>query len=194
MKVVTTIRVFLIAILLFAANSYADTLSARTINSFISSLDELSAMENEFASLTRDLDGSADRGEELAIPDFEHVLSAALEEMQGHPAYNKLAGVVKRHGFSSAEQWTQAGDRIFHAWMALEMDTQGAAINQEIKNALTALNSNSDLSPAQKEQMKAMLGGAAAAMQQVSSAPKADMHAVKPHVNALRAATGSEMD
>ncbi|MFA5701866.1 MAG: hypothetical protein WC913_11380, partial [Desulfuromonas sp.] len=180
MNVVTAIRVFLVAMLLFAANGYAATLSDRTITSFISSLDELSAMEGEFAALTRDLDASADKGEELAMPDFEHVLSAALEDMQGHPAYNKLAEVVKRHGFSSAEQWTQAGDRIFHAWMALEMGTQGAEINQEIKNALAALDSNPDLSPAQKEQMKAMMGGAMAAMQQASSAPKADMNAVKP--------------
>ncbi|MFA5627428.1 MAG: hypothetical protein WCX90_10730 [Thiohalomonadaceae bacterium] len=192
MNVVTTIRIFLIAMLLFAANSYADTLSDRTITSFISSLDELNAMEDEFDTLDMDLE--ADNDDELAMPDFAHVISGGLKDMKGHSDYDKLAKVVKRHGFRNPEQWAQTGDRIFHAWMALEMDTQSAEVSQEMKKALVELDNNPDMTPAQKEQMKAMMGGVMSTMKQAINAPKADMNSVRPHMNALRAVTESEAD
>lgn len=191
MNPVTLVRALCITTLLFAADSYADTLSDRTITNFIASLSELNTMEEEFEVLTEDLDHSDDAP---AMPDFEHIVSSSLREVRGHPAYDKLAGVVKRYGFNTPELWAQVGDRIFRAWMAIEMDTQESGTNQEMMDALAELENNPDIPQAQKEQMKAMLGGTLLAMQQASNAPQADVNAVRPHVDALREATEGDKD
>lgn len=192
MNIVTPIRVFLLTMLLFAATSYADSLSNNTITGFISSLHELSTLEDEFEALTDDLDNSDEFNENVEMPDFKHVLSGALAEMKDQSVYAKLNKVVKSHGFSNTDQWAQAGDRIFHAWMALEMESQNPEMNQEMKKALAQLDHNPDIPAAQKEQIKAMMGAVSSSMTQANSAPTADMDAVRPHIGALRAAT--EMD
>lgn len=190
MNVVSTLRVLLIATLLFAANSYAANLSDRTITSFISSLEELNQMADEFDALDMELDAEADN--DIVMPDFENMISTGLKDIKGHPEYNKLATIIKRHGFNNPDQWAQTGDRIFHAWMALEMSGQSMDVSQEMKNALAELDSNPDMTPAQKEQMRAMMGGAMSVMQQAVNAPEADINSVKPHINKLRAVTESE--
>ncbi|OEY66228.1 hypothetical protein [Marinobacter sp. X15-166B] len=192
MNAINLVRALVITTLLVATYSHADTLSDRTITNFIASLEELSTMEDEFEALTEDLDAS--EAADLSMPDMEHVFSKSLQSIKGHSVYDKLAGVVKRHGFANPDQWAQTGDRIFHAWMALEMENQDPRMAQEMENALAELDNNPNLTAAQKEQFKAMMGGAMSAMAQAGNAPADDVRAVKPHLEALRAATDPEDD
>ncbi|MCL7942525.1 hypothetical protein [Marinobacter sp. ATCH36] len=168
---------------------HAETLTDQTVRSFISSLEDLQTMEDEFEDLTEDLSAEEEAAE---MPDMSRIFSSSVEQMKGHDMYNQLEDVVQQHGFSSPEQWGQIGDRIFHAWSALEMGQQSGQVNQEMARAMEEIDNNPNMSEAQKQQMREMMGGAMSAFEQAASAPEADKQAVQPHMEALRAATGAE--
>jgi len=177
----------LVALVPWAA--HADTLTDQTIRSFISSLEALQGMEDEYDELTDDLAPAEDDGETL---DMSRMFSSSIEQMKGHDIYDELETVVKQHGFSSAEQWGKTGDRIFQAWSAIEMGEQSSSMNQEMAKAMKEIDNNPHMSEAQKQQMREMMGGAMSAMESASNAPEADKRALRPHLDALRAATEAD--
>lgn len=168
---------------------HAEALTDQTIRSFISSLEALQGMEDDYDELADELANEKDDGE---MPDMSRIFSSSVEEMKGHDMYNKLEDVVQQHGFSSPEQWGEIGDRIFHAWGALEMGKQSGDMNQEMARAMEEIDNNPHMSEAQKQQMREMMGGAMSAVEQAANAPEADKQAVRPHIEALRAATESD--
>ena len=123
------------------------------------------------------------------MPDLSRVFSSSLEQMKGHQMYGRLEDIVQQHGFASAETWGKAGDRIFQAWSALEMGEHSGQMNQEMAKAMEQINNNPNMSEAQKQQMRAMMGGATSAMEQAANAPEADKRAVQPFIDELRAVT-----
>ena len=98
----------------------------------------------------------------------------------------QLEDLVQDHGFGSLEEWAATGDRIFQAWMAIEMAEQKPAARQEMEAALAEMENSPHMTAEQKAQMRAMMEGAMGAMQSASNAPAADIEAVRPHVEALR--------
>lgn len=168
---------------------HAETLTDQTIRSFINSLEALQGMEGEFDELPDDLATEEDTAK---MPDLSRIFSSSVEQMNGHDLYNRLEEVVQQHGFSSPEQWGEIGDRIFHAWGALEMGKQSGDMNQEMARAMEEIDNNPHMSEAQKQQMREMMGGAMSAVEQTANAPEADKQAVRPHIEALRAATESD--
>jgi hypothetical protein len=181
--------ILLTLICLFALaplSTHAETLTDDKIRSFISSLEALQGMEDEYDDLP---DGLAPEEGDTGIPDMSRIFSSSVEQMKGHDMYNQLSDVVQQHGFSNPQQWGETGDRIFHAWSALEMGQQSGQINQEMAKAMEEINNNPNMSAAQKQQMRKMMGGAMSVMDNAASAPEADKRAVKPHMDALRSAT-----
>lgn len=174
---------------LFPLGAHAETLTDQTIRAFISSLEELQSMEDEFTELTEDLAADEDT---MEMPDMSRILSSSVEQMKGHAMYSEIEDVVRQHGFSSAEQWASTGDRIFHAWSALEMGEQSAQMNQEMARAMEEIDNNPNMSEAQKQQMREMMGGAMSAFEGAANAPEADKQAVRPHMDALRSAMNSD--
>lgn len=180
---------FLLSLVSFTAQ--AETLTDQTIRSFISSLETLQGMENEFDEMTEDLSAEKDGGA-TEMPDMSRIFSSSIERMKGHDMYDQLEDVVEQHGFANPEAWAKTGDRIFQAWSALEMGEQSNTMNQEMAKAMEEINNNPHMSEAQKQQMREMMGGAMSAMETASQAPEADKRALRPHLDALRAATESE--
>ncbi|MFN2361864.1 MAG: hypothetical protein ABR522_12395 [Marinobacter sp.] len=178
--------IFLFCLVVFSCAAHAESLTDDTIRSFISSLEELQTMEDEFSELTEDLSAEEDTAE---MPDMSRIFSSSVEQMKGHDMYNEIEDVVQQHGFSSAEQWGKTGDRIFHAWSALEMGEQSGEMNQEMAKAMEEIDNNPNMSEAQKQQMREMMGGAMTAFEQAANAPEADQQAVRPHMDTLRAVT-----
>lgn len=184
--------VLLTVICLFALaslNARAETLTDQTIRSFIGSLEQLQSMEDDFDELTEDLSTEEENAE---MPDMSRIFSSSVERMKGHDIYNRIEDVVQQHGFSSVEQWGKTGDRIFHAWSALEMGQQSGEMNQEMARAMEEINNNPNMSEAQKQQMREMMGGAMSALEQAANAPEADQQAVRPHMDALRSVTDAD--
>ncbi|MDL0431957.1 hypothetical protein QPM17_12500 [Marinobacter sp. TBZ242] len=186
--------VLLTIICLFALSplsAHAETLTDKTVRAFISSLEELQSMEDEFAELTEDI---SDEESAAEMPDLSRLFSSSVEQMKGHDAYNRMEDVVQQHGFSSAEEWGRTGDRIFRAWSALEMGEQSGQVNQEMTRAMEEINNNPHMSEAQKQQMREMMGSAMSAYEQAANAPEEDKRAVRPHMDALRSVTSEDGD
>lgn len=184
--------VLLTIICLFALSplsAHAEALTDQTIRAFISSLEELQSIEDEFPELTDDLSDEEDAAE---MPDFSRLFSSSVEKMEGHDMHDRLEEVVQQHGFSSPEEWGRTGDRIFQAWSALELGEQSGQVNQEMAKAMEEIDNDPHMSEAQKQQMREMMGGAMSAYKQAASAPEADKQAVRPHVQALRGVTESD--
>jgi len=169
---------------LFSAGTQAQGLSDQTISSFIDSLKAAEQLEPEFEDLSDDMDSQNDG----TMPDFSRIFSDSLKELEGHQAYGQLEDLVQDHGFGSLEEWAATGDRIFQAWMAIEMEQQSPAAQQEMNAAMAEIENNPNMTAQQKAQMRAMMEGAMGAMQSASNAPPADIKAVRPHVDALREA------
>lgn len=192
MKPLTSILFTFLCVLAFGPlSAHAQSLTDDKVRSFISSLEALQGMEEEYDDLPDDLATSED---EIGMDDMSSLFSRSVEQMKGHEMYNKLEDVVQQHGFSGPEQWGETGDRIFRAWTALEMGKQGGGMSQEMARAMEEIDNNPNMSEAQKQQMREMMGGAKSAMDQAASAPEADKQAVRPHMEALRSATSDDGD
>ncbi|PPI85086.1 hypothetical protein KEHDKFFH_04820 [Marinobacter maroccanus] len=166
----------------FSAGTQAQGLSDQTISSFIDSLKAAEQLSSEFEDLSDDMDSQNDG----TMPDFSRIFSDSLKELEGHQAYGQLEDLVQNHGFNSLEDWAATGDRIFQAWMAIEMEQQNPAARQEMDAAMAEIENNPNMTAEQKAQMRAMMQSAMGAMESASNAPPADIKAVRPHVDALR--------
>jgi lantibiotic modifying enzyme len=168
---------------LFSVSGHADNLSEQKVSAFINSLKAAERLEPEF----EDLGNEMDNGNAGAMPDFSRLFSDSLGQLKGHEAYSHLEDIARDHGFNNLEQWAATGDRVFQAWMAIEMEQQNPAAQQEMNAALAEIENSPNMTPEQKAQMRAMMQGAMGAMESASNAPAADIAAVRPHINALRA-------
>lgn len=193
MPIHTLLRTALLSLLLLTSTASAEALTEPLtepkVRGFISSLAELQTMEEEFADLTGDLGEEAG---DAGMPDLSSIMSDSVRQFRDHPAYDRLDEVVSRHGFDSPEDWGATGDRVFMAWMAIQMQGQRPGIQQEMAQALAEIDNNPNLTAAQKEQMRALMGGAVVAMEQIGQAPEEDIRAVRPHAAELRAITEAD--
>ncbi len=166
----------------FSASSQAQSLSDQKISSFIESLKAAEQLEPEFEDLNDEM-GSPNDG---SMPDFSHMFSNSLSNLKGHEAYSQLEDLAQDHGFDNLEEWGATGDRIFQAWMAIEMEQQNPAARQEMEAAMAEIENSPHMTAEQKAQMRAMMQGAMGAMQSASNSPPADVEAVRRHIDALR--------
>ena len=179
-SIILTAVFFLLPLL--PTESHADTLSDQRVASFIESVRAAQTLAPEFEELERQMDNQ----NESTMPDFSRIVSDSLEQMKGHEAYGRLEDVVQDHGFDSLESWGATGDRVFQAWMAIEMAEQNPAARREMEAALAEMENSPHMTAEQKAQMRAMMESAMGAMQSASNAPAEDIEAVRPHVEALR--------
>jgi hypothetical protein len=170
---------FILPLLSFSA--YAQELTDNKIQSFITTLEEAAAMEPEFEELNNSQDKET--------PDFSRIFSSSIEDLKGQDLYVRLESMVQSHGFKNLKEWATTGDRIYSAWIAVEMEDQSPAIRGEMESALAEIENNPDMNAQQKAQMRAAMETALGFTQQASAASSADIEAVKPHLKALRAIT-----
>uniref|UniRef100_UPI003898E349 hypothetical protein n=1 Tax=Marinobacter antarcticus TaxID=564117 RepID=UPI003898E349 len=157
-----------------------------TIRSFITTLEKAQTMEPEFEELDDKQDNEA--------LDFSRIFSSSIEELKGEDVYDRLESLVQDHGFKNLEDWATTGDRIYSAWIAIEMTDQSPALRKEMESAMAEIENSPHLSAQQKAQMRASMETALGFTQQASDAPLADINAVKPHLEALRAISGDQED
>ena len=180
----TVVLSLILSLLSFSA--HAQTLTDNTIRSFITTLEKAQAMEPEFEELNNQKTNET--------PDFSRIFSSSIEQMKGEDIYVRLESMVQNHGFKNLNEWATTGDRIYSAWIAIEMEGQSPALRTEMQNALAEIENNPNMSAQQKAQMRAMMEAGLGFAQQASAAPSADIDAVKPHLGALRDITEAEED
>lgn len=113
-------------------------------------------------------------------------LSSSLELMshQG-PTYDDVALLASRHGFSSAEQWADVGDRVMKAYINAASGTPLNEVDAAYKEGVANVNKDRNLTDVQK---KAILTGMAKGHQRNMDARKTseqDMPAVRKHIKEL---------
>lgn len=172
---------------LVSFSAQAEKLTDNTIRSFITTLEKAQALESEFEELN-------DEEGDVESVDMSRIFSSSVENLKGKEAYGRLERLVKDNGFNNLNEWAATGDRIYGAWMAIEMEGQSPGFNQEMQKALADLENDPHMSDEQKAQMRSVMEVAVGTTQMASQAPSADIKAVRPHVKALRAAGNVEED
>ncbi|MBE01487.1 hypothetical protein [Marinobacter lutaoensis] len=178
----------LILLALMPLSARAGELSAERVRGFIASLQALQTAFAEDQALPEDLsEPPADDGH-LEMPDFSRIFSNAIEGLAGSPAYDRAEGIVESHGFADLSDWAGTGDRIYQAWMAIEMEQRAPQVTRDMAQAMAEIDNSPHLSAEQKAQMRAMMASAQHSVRQAQSAPAEDIAAIRPHLDALRAA------
>ncbi|PHQ25162.1 hypothetical protein CLH62_12505 [Marinobacter guineae] len=171
-----------ITLCLLVVPTHASTLKSSTIESFIASLQDMRAIfddsaENELAEEFTDNDDWN--------MDLTRVYSDMVEELGNHPpTQRKVSAVAERHGFESLEQWGQIGDRIFTAYMAINMEGQPAMDTGAMENYMASIE---NLPEADKQNIRTMMEGAVQSNEVVRNAPVRDIEAVRPYIAEITA-------
>lgn len=173
---------------LASAPTRAQDLSEQTIRSFIETLKAAESLEPELEALSEEI--AADRAGET--PDVSRLFSDTVQSLESKPMYDRLEDIAQDRGFSNLKEWGTTGDRIFRAWMAIELEEENPGAQQEIASALAEIENSPQLTEAQKAQMRAMMESAMNAMESARNAPQQDINAVRPHVDMLRNYAESE--
>ncbi|WP_100639003.1 hypothetical protein [Marinobacter salexigens] len=187
-----TISQYMLAllVLLLAFTAQAENLSDAKIRAFIASMQDAQALQDQYG----DTEGWPDPASEDmdSMPDMSRLFSAGVEEMKGSPAFDKFESLVKKHGFKNLQSWATVGDRVFGALMAIEM--KNANVGSEMAEAMAEMENDPNMSPEMKAQMRAMMGAALNMTKAADNVPAADIEAVRPHLNALKATMEDDED
>ena len=180
------VAVLVLILSLVSFGAHAQELTDSTIRSFVTTLEEAQAMEPEFEELN-----NTGNNETL---DLSRIFSSAVEEMEGEEIYGRLEDLVQKNGFRNLGEWATMGDRIYRAWIAIEMKNQSPEFEKEMRSAMAEMDNNPHMSAEQKAQIRASMQTALGLTQKANDAPPADIEAVKPHMEALRAIANVEED
>jgi hypothetical protein len=173
---------------LLAFSTQAKTLSDNTIRAFIDSMRDAQTLQEEYEGTDQWPDMTNEDME--SMPDMSRLFSEGVEKMKDYPAYDQFENMVEKHGFDSPEDWALVGDRVFQAMMAIEMKGKNPNMGQDMSDAMANIDNNPDMSAEQKAQMKAMMSGVMGMVKSATNASPADIKAVRPHMDALRAVMG----
>jgi hypothetical protein len=110
--------------------------------------------------------------------DFSPYTAGIASLKEKFPAdYTQLAGIVGKHGFSSAETWAATGNEVVKSYMALKMENLGPAGSAMMQNLSPDMLAK--LPPEAREQVersKKMMDSAAAV-------PAANKEAMRPYMS-----------
>lgn len=91
---------------------------------------------------------------------------------------DRAMAILRRHGFSSVEEWTAVAQRVVNAYMAIKFADEQPDAEAELARARSEIEA-SDMSSEQKQQMLAMLEQSMASLRAMSSAPPEDVATVR---------------
>lgn len=173
--------VFTLCLLVMPA--MADSLKSSTIKSFMASQQEVTTVLDQIAG-NQATDFSDD--DEDWNMDFTSVYSGFVDELSNHPpTLKKVSDVVESHGFENLEQWSRIGDRIFTAYMAIDMEGQPAVDTGAMESYMASLEEG--LPEADMQNIRTMMEGAISSSEMARNAPVRDIEAVRPHIAEVRA-------
>ncbi len=175
-----------------AAPAHAQTLNSSTIEPFIASVIELQTILEGAEEGTPD---ETFEDEDDNCTDPTKAFTSLAKELGNHPpTKDKVSSMVKRHGFSSLAEWAQTGDRIYTAYMAINMEDQPMMDGMMDENAIEDyMASVGDvMSDARKKEIRAMMESAMKSNEAINNAPSEDIEAVRPYADKITAI--NEMD
>lgn len=151
------------------------------VERFLASMQELQAQDRYPEALA----GIYRTDEHQALHPGSLLVSDMVSLLNDKPVHDTLEQVVRKHGFSGAEDWGRTGDRILLAVISLQMADLAPAMGQEIERLERDIRNNEHFSESQKTRMQAMLEDSSRLVERVSEVGDADRDAVKPWLEEL---------
>ncbi len=136
------------------------------------------------------------QAQEAAMPTADQMkragspFTSGLEEMRSSEGYDEMVATVKRHGFSSVEEWASVGDRAVRAFAATKMKQQAPEMNAQMEEMRKNL-AQSGMPKAQQDAMLEMVDSTRETMKTFQDVPEADKKAVAPHLDRFEALSES---
>lgn len=115
-----------------------------------------------------------------------------LEEIRASEGYGDMVSTVKKHGFSSVEEWAAVGDRAMRAFASLQMADEIPELDAQMEDMRKQL-AQSGMPKAQQEQMLKMMDTGRVQMKKFQDVPQADLNAVRPHLKRFEELGQSQM-
>lgn len=181
-RVIAYLSGMMLLLVVVVAHAASPALTDAQIRGFIASMPELEALGEKYPDLAEDDDDDEDDDD----VDFAKPISSGIADLRGHAAYRDLTQLVKRHGFSSPEQWGQVGDRVILAFLAASMDEGVGSSRAQMAEAFKQIDENPSMTAEQKAEMKQMLSGGMSFMHSIDQVPAADIKAIRPHMAELQ--------
>lgn len=203
------IAVIFVALLSFGFESAAEStapLTAKSIKGFLDSLDDVEKLSEKYGDKEKPMKqqkramSAAEAQQQYSsmadiaamAPTQEQMkraaspLTSSLPEIRASEGLDEMLATVKKHGFSSIEEWASVGDRSFRAYAATKMEAEMPKMNQQMQEARESLKA-SGMSAKQQEAMLKMMSGGSELMQAYEDAPAADKKAIKPFLKDIEA-------
>jgi len=115
-------------------------------------------------------------------------LGSSLEAMspQG-PEYADLAALARRHGFDSAEQWANVGDRTLRAYGAAAGAAGGGDMEALYQQGIANIQNDAKLNASQQALILERMAKSHQRNLEAMRASEQDLAAVQPHMKKLEA-------
>ncbi len=170
---IKSIFVSTLVALFFCSSLPAYALSSSDVEKFIHSMEELRPYFNEYEENLPDLDRDED---DLSS---EGVKKAMLEPFAQS---QEMSAIVKKHGFSSPEQWAETGSKISRAMMAIIVD-EAVANADDYKAKIQA---DKNMTPEMAENLVAAMARSNQEFKEMlSDVSKTDIEVVTPYLSQL---------
>ena len=174
--------VLALTLCLLVMPAHASDLKSSTIESFLSSLQDMQTIFDD--SEENELEESFADDDDWNM-DLTRAYSDMVEELGNHPpTQRKVSAVAERHGFENLEQWGRIGDRIFTAYMAIQAEGQPAMDTGAMENYMALME---NLPEAEKQNIRKMMESTVRSNEVIRNAPVRDIEAVRPYTDEITA-------
>jgi hypothetical protein len=108
--------------------------------------------------------------------------SASLEEMRGHEQFGEGLAIMKSEGFEDETEWASVGDRVMHAYAALQMEGKEPDMDAQMAKAMKELEA-SDLPEEMKQKMRDAMTISKGMVESMADVPPGDIEAIRPFIS-----------
>jgi|JTFP01.1.fsa_nt_gb hypothetical protein len=173
MKLVRMAGLLMVALLL-SQSAWCSGLSAKDVQGFIASMQELKPYFDQFAEETQD-DG-----------DLASTSRVVGDWAQGLKERGEVEAIIGKHGFDF-DRWAAVSQQVTQAYMALKLGKDGQDVMGQMRQSIAEIETNKDIPAEYKSQMIAQMQASMAEMEKVLEASPEDQGAVRPFVSDLDA-------
>lgn len=164
------------AMTIFSAQAFA-ALSNDEVTKFIAATPDIETFAQDMKKEGRNMEEEVMKDSKGKFEPYAQ--SVDLLKTKYKDDYKKMGDLVKKHGFTSAEEWANVGDRVMHAYMAIKIEEK----NPEALKDIPALTD--DMKKSMPPETLKMVERQIQVRQTIAAVPKEDKDAVKTQVASL---------
>jgi hypothetical protein len=162
----------LMVMLFFSSAAWSAGLTAKDVQGFIASMQELKPYYDQYTEETED-DGDATSTAQV-VTDWARGLKERAE----------VEGILRKHGFDF-ESWATVAQQVTQAFMAVRLGKDGQDIMGQMQQSMAEIEGNKDIPAEYKSQMIAQMQVSMAEIEKALNAPPEDQEVVKPFASEL---------